>query len=45
MPDVLYPDVSARCEKQPLYRDEQVADDIRGDSNADEEHRESLQRL
>lgn len=43
VPYVLYPDVSAGSEKQPLHRDEQQAYDVWRERDANEEHRERLE--
>lgn len=43
VPYVLYPHVSAGGEKEPLHRDEQQADDVWRECNANEKHRERLE--
>lgn len=42
VPDILYPNVSAGGEKQPLHRDEQQAYDVWRERNANKKHRECL---
>ena len=38
MPDVLNPDVGARSKEEPVNRDEEKANHVGGESDADEEY-------
>ena len=38
VPDVLDPHVGARCEEEPVDRDEEEADHVAGQGDADEEY-------
>ena len=42
VPDVLDPHVGARCEEEPVDRDEEEADHVAGQGDADEEYWERL---